>query len=76
MGLRQEIAHAKTEQDILKLLQKANSNYTLASEKTKRAWKSTASRTIASLNKSPSLNVNKDDIKKKSSKKKANKNIS
>lgn len=70
MGLRQEIANAKTETEVLKLIDKANKNYTMASEKTKRSWKSTAVRTIAALNKVVNKS-NKVDEKKQSSKKKS-----
>lgn len=72
MGIRQEISNSKTEAEVLKLLDKANKNYFDASEKTKRAWKSTALRTISSLNKV----VNKSVDKKQPSKKKTSKNDS
>lgn len=69
--MRQEIANAKTETEVLKLLDRANKNYASASEKTKRAWKSTAFRTIASLNKAINKPTNKVDDKKSSTKKKS-----
>lgn len=71
MGIRQEIANAKTEAEVLKLLDRANKNYLMASEKTKRAWKSTAFRTIASFNKTINKPSAKIDDKKSSSKKKS-----
>lgn len=71
MGMRQEIANAKTEAEVLKLLDKANKNYLMASEKTKRSWKNTAFRTIASFNKAINKPSAKIDDKKSSSKKKS-----
>lgn len=74
MGLRQEIAKAKSEVEVLKLLEKANKNYLSASEKTKRAWKNTAKRTITLLSKPVDTKpVDKKTSSKKTSSKKETK---
>lgn len=74
MGLRQEIANAKSESEALKLLEKGVKHFTVASEKTKRAWKSTTKRVIESLSKpKTSAEVKDKDSKKSSPKKKSKK---
>lgn len=74
--MRQEIASAKSESEVLKLLDRANKNYASASEKTKRAWKSTAFRTITALNKAVNKSSdNKTDNKNQLSKKKVSKKV-
>jgi len=49
MGLREKIKYAESESDIVSLL-KTGDTYNLASDYTKRAWKSTARFRLAQLN--------------------------
>ena len=73
LGLRQQIENAKSESDVLKLLNHALQNLTVASEKTKRAWRSTAKRRLKTLNTSPIVNTKTDEVSVVDRKKKVKK---
>lgn len=70
MGLREQIKNAATEAELTDLLSKGK-NFELASEYTKRAWKSTARFRLAELNNPvPAQNPSKPVVNKKTAKKK------
>ena len=71
MGLRQQIKQAGSEAEISSLLSQGTS-FTMASDRTKNSWKSTARRRLVELS-SPSTIEPPEDATKKSSPKKIKK---
>jgi hypothetical protein len=49
MGLREEIKNAKSEQDVLELLNKGTGTFDVASDRTKNSWRNTAKRVLTAL---------------------------
>lgn len=70
-GLREQIRRASSESEISNLLSKGK-EFEMASDVTRRSWKSTAKLRIIELNNPPSTKVNNTSVESKKNKKKKN----